>query len=36
MHEQDNGIVCVKTVRTGLWFAKADASAPLTGREWAA
>lgn len=35
MHEQDNCTVCVKTARTSLWFATVDASALLTGREWA-
>lgn len=35
MHEQDNCTVCVKTVRTSLWFPTVDASALLTRREWA-
>lgn len=33
--EQDNCTVCVKTIGTSLWTAAVDASAPLTGREWA-
>lgn len=34
MHKQDD--VWGKTLRTGLWFARADAQAPLTGRQRAA